>query len=172
VSELRAGKCRSPIAELKGVTPLKSVIGNRHFPICCSLLSLLLAPSLQAQRPDSALVAVVRDYTGLYTRATFDQWTRLFGPAFTSASTNPDGTITVRNLAQFLDAQRQGFARAREMREELANVRIEHQGRMASIWADFVFHYDGTPSNGKLVLLAVSDTLGWKFHSLIFSYDR
>lgn len=172
MSERQSGKCRLPIADLKGVPPLRSAIGNRQFPVCCFLLSLLLAPSLQAQQPDSALSALVSNYTGLYTRATFEEWTRHFSPGFSSASTNKDGSVTTRSLSQFLEAQRQGFARAREMREDLANVRIEQQGRLASIWADFVFHYDGTPSKGKLVLLAVSDSAGWKFHSLIFSYDR
>ena len=80
--------------------------------------------------------------------------------------------MTVRTLAQFLEAQRQGFAGAREMREELANVRIDQRGRLASVWADFVFYYDGAPSKGKLALLAVSDSAGWRFHSLIFSYDK
>jgi hypothetical protein len=58
------------------------------------------------------------------------------------------------------------------MREELANVRIEQRGRLASVWADFVFYYDGTPSRGKLVLLAIADSVDWRFHSLMFSYDR
>lgn len=146
-------------------------MGNGRFSACCFLISLLAAP-LRAQQPDTALVAAVRDYTGLYTRATFDEWTRLFGPGFTSASANASGGVTVRTLSQFLEAQRQGFARAREMSEELTDVRIEQRGRLASVWANFVFHYDGAPSKGKLVLLAVADSLGWKFHSLMFSYDR
>lgn len=146
-------------------------MGNGQFSVCCFLLSLLAAP-ISAQQPDSALAALVRDYTGLYTRETFDQWTRLFGPGFTSANSTPTGGITTRTLSQFLETQRQGFARAREMRETLENVRIEQRGRLASIWSDFTFYYDGTPSKGKLVLLAISDSLGWKFHSLMFSYDR
>jgi len=151
--------------------PLKSAIGNRQWSFAVLLL-LLAAPPLAAQQPDSALSALVRDYTGLYTKDTFAQWTRIFGPGFTSASANATGGVTVRNLNQFLEAQRQGFANAKEMREELSNVRIEQRDRLASIWADFVFHYDGAPSKGKLVLLAVSDSLGWKFHSLMFAYDR
>jgi hypothetical protein len=170
-----------PIADLKGgamlgsrwisgfSTLLKSAIGNRQPAICCALLLFVAAP-LSAQ--DSALVALVRDYTGLYTRATFGEWTRLFGPGFTSASANAAGGVTVRTLSQFLEAQRQGFAQAKEMREELSNVRIEQRDRLASVWADFTFHYDGAPSRGKLVLLAVSDSAGWKFHSLMFAYDR
>jgi hypothetical protein len=146
-------------------------MGNGQFSDCCCLI-LMGAGPLRAQQPDSTLSALVTNYTGLYTRANFDEWTRLFGPGFTSASANRDGTITVRTLAQFLEAQRQGFARAREMREELASVRIDQRGRLASVWADFVFYYDGSPSKGKLALLAVSDSTGWKFHSLIFSYDK
>ena len=150
--------------------PLISAFGNRQSAIVCALL-LSLALPLKAQ--DSALVAAVRDYTGLYTRETFDQWTRLFGPAFTSANTTQSGAITTRNLRDFLETQRQGFARAQEMREELHNVRIQQTGKLASVWADFTFHYDGAPSKGKLVLLAIADSAGaWKFQSLMFAYDR
>ncbi len=148
---------------------MKLLLGNRHLSLAVLVL-LVTAPALRAQ--DSALVAIVRDYTALYTRDTFDPWSRLFGPGFTSASANATGGVTVRTLTQFLDAQRQGFLRAREMRETLENTRIEQRGRLASIWSDFTFYYDGAPSKGKLALLAVSDSLGWKFHSLIFSYDR
>jgi len=144
-------------------------MGNGHSAL--AVVALLCAPTVHAQT-DSALTALVANYTGLYTRANFSEWTRLFGPGFTSASANRDGTLTVRTLTQFIDAQRQGFARAREMREELLDVRVNQQGRLASVWADFVFYYDGTPSKGKLALLAVSDSAGWRFHSLIFSYDQ
>ena len=149
---------------------LISAFGNRQSAIVSALLLSFVLP-LKAQ--DSALVALVNDYTGLYARATFDEWTRLFGPAFTSANTNPTGGITTRNLRDFLETQRLGFARAREMREELHNVRIQQAGKLASVWADFTFHYDGAPSKGKLVLLAIADSAGaWKFQSLMFAYDR
>jgi len=171
-----------PISEIKGgavlawkpfarVAPLLiSAFGNRQSALVFALAISIVHP-LRAQ--DSALVALVRDYTGLYTRDTFDQWSRLFGPAFTAANTNPSGGITTRNLRDFLETQRLGFARAREMSEELHNVRIEQTGKLASVWADYTFHYDGTPNKGKLVLLAIADSAGgWKFHSLMFAYDR
>ena len=171
-----------PIAEIKGgavpawkafarfAPPLISAIGIRHSAIVFALAASFSLP-LEAQ--DSALVALVRDYTGLYTRETFDQWARLFGPAFTAANTTTTGAITTRNLRDFLETQRIGFARAREMSEELHNVRIEQTGKLASVWADYTFHYDGTPNKGKLVLLAIADSAGaWKFHSLMFAYDK
>jgi hypothetical protein len=133
------------------------------------------AASAGAQRtalPDTLLERLVRDYTGLYSRDSFELWTGLFHPNFVSFSANANGTITARNLREFLEAQRQGFLRAREMREELQNVVIEQRDRLASVWADFVFHLDGRPSRGKLVLLAVADTAGWRFSALQFAYDR
>ena len=139
------------------------------------VLTLALISPAVAQPPvqaDSLLQQLVRDYTGLYTRDSFEVWTRLFRPGFTALSTNADGTLTFRNLADFLEAQRRGFIRAREMREELEHVRIEQKARLASIWADFVFHYDGRSSRGKLVLLAAADSGGWRFTSLMFSYDE
>ena len=157
-----------PLARL--APPRISAFGIRHSAIVFALATSVVLP-LRAQ--DSSLVAAVRDYTGLYTRETFDQWTRLFGPAFTSANTTQTGTITTRNLRDFLETQRLGFARAKEMREELHNVKIEQTGKLASVWADFTFHYDGAPSKGKLVLLAIADSAGaWRFHSLMFAYDR
>ena len=145
-----------------------------------SLIGLLLAagpfamplPGQSAARVDPRLEQLVQAYTGLYTRDSFDIWTRLFRPEFTAISTNADGSITSRTLDQFLEAQRRGFLRAKEMREELGNVRIEQRDRLASIWADFVFYYDGAASRGKLVLLAVADTVGWKFSALQFAYDK
>ena len=144
------------------------------------LIGLLLAagpfamplPGQSAGRVDSRLEQLVQAYTGLYTRDSFDIWTRLFRPEFTAVSTNADGSVTSRSLNEFLEAQRRGFLRAKEMREELENVRIEQRDRLASIWADFVFHYDGTASRGKLVLLAIADTVGWRFSSLMFAYNR
>ena len=145
-----------------------------------SLIGLLLAagpfamplPGQSAARVDARLEQLVQAYTGLYTRDSFNIWTRLFRPEFTAISTNADGSITSRTLDQFLEAQRRGFLRAKEMREELENVRIEQRDRLASIWADFVFYYDGAASRGKLVLLAVADTVGWKFSALQFAYDK
>jgi hypothetical protein len=144
-------------------------------PLTLLVLAGTLSGPVSAQRlpaPDSLLQQLVRDYTGLYSRDSFDVWTGLFHPSFVSISSNANGTITARNLREFLEAQRQGFLRAREMREELQNVVIEQRGRLASVWADFVFHLDGRPSRGKLVLLAVADTGGWRFSALQFAYDR
>ncbi|HEX9895461.1 MAG TPA: nuclear transport factor 2 family protein [Gemmatimonadales bacterium] len=146
----------------------------RRLRCLLSAMVIGVAPA-GAQRPapvDTVLERIVRDYTGLYSRDSFDVWTQLFRPGFTSLSTNADGTLTFRSLKDFLEAQRLGFQRAREMREELENVRIEQQGRLAAVWADFVFHYDGRASRGKLVLLAAADSGGWRFSSLMFSYDR
>ncbi len=56
------------------------------------------------------------------------------------------------------------------MGERLDNVRVERRGAMASVWADFEFWADGPPSRGQLVLVAVHQPDGWRFHSLLFSY--
>lgn len=137
------------------------------------VLALAVAPASAAQQPtDPDLVRLVQDYTGLYTRGTLASWSRLFDSSFTSLSTNADGTVTLRRLEEFLDAQQRGFATARDLREELENVRVEQHGRLASVWADFVFHYEGRARRGRLVLLAAQATDGWRFHSLMFSYDR
>lgn len=91
-------------------------------------------------------------------------------PSFTSTSTNQDGSITVRSLDEFYDSQARGFARAKEMSETLENVIIERSGRLATAWADFVFHQDGTSRRGRLALTLVESEGGWRIASLMFSY--
>ena len=113
---------------------------------------------------------VVADYVGLYRKDSVAEWGTLFLPSFTSTSTNTDGTVSVRTLDQFYDSQARGFARAKAMSETLENVVIERSGRMATAWADFVFHQDGTSRRGRLVLTLVEAEGRWRIASLLFSY--
>jgi hypothetical protein len=127
----------------------------------------------QASSPSPATDAVrkvVDDYVGLYRKDSLAEWRTLFLPSFTSTSTNADGTVSVRTLDQFYDSQARGFARAREMSETLENIVIEQSGRMATAWADFVFHQDGTSRRGRLVLTLVEAEGAWRIASLLFSY--
>lgn len=119
---------------------------------------------------DRGLARLVNDYTALYRQATFDQWRGLFLPSFTAGSTTADGGRSTRTLEQFLTAQERGFGQSRQMGERLENVRIERRGRLASVWADFVFWQDADTTRGRLVLLAIADQSGWRFQSLLFSY--
>lgn len=131
------------------------------------------APALpgQTQEPaDSGLKQLVHDYIALYRHDSLDRWRQLFLPSFTVAFTNPDGSITERNLEQFLERQRQGFARTPDMSEVLENVTIEQRASLASVWADFVFTAAGQPRRGKLVLLCIRDRGAWHIQSLLFSY--
>jgi hypothetical protein len=120
--------------------------------------------------PPDPVRRVVDDYVGLYRKDTLAEWRRLFLPTFTSTSTNADGTVTVRALDQFYDAQARGFARATEMSEMLEHVVIERSGRLATAWADFVFRQDGTSRRGRLVLTLVEAEGAWKIANLMFSY--
>jgi hypothetical protein len=121
---------------------------------------------------DPQLERVVADYVGLYRRDTLDQWEKLFLPGFTAANTRPDGSIGVRTRDEFFEAQRRYHARVDGLREDLENVRIERQGPLASVWADYVVT-EGTQKNrGKLVLLIIRDSSDYKIHSLMFAYDR
>jgi hypothetical protein len=139
------------------------------------MVLLCLAPALLAAQPaeelDHSLAQQLADYTGLYTKDTLPRWKQLFLPTFTSASTNQDGSVEVRGLEAFYASQAQGFADSSSMGERLENVRVERLGPMASIRADFVFWADGPPSRGRLMLLAIHGQDGWRFHSLMFSYQ-
>jgi hypothetical protein len=76
----------------------------------------------------------------------------------------------VRSLDEFYGAQARGFERAREMSETLEHVTISRSGRIATAWADFVFHQDGTSRRGRLVLGLLETGGGWRIASLLFSY--
>jgi hypothetical protein len=121
---------------------------------------------------DPRLERVVADYVGLYRRETLDQWEKLFLPSFTAANTRPDGTVGVRARDEFIEAQRRYHARVDGLREDLENVRIERQGPLASVWADFVVTDSGKKNRGKLILLIIRAGDEYKIHSLMFAYDR
>jgi hypothetical protein len=138
-----------------------------------ALLGLCSAGVAGAQSPeqlDRDLTRLVNDYTGLYTKDTFDKWRMLFLPSFTVASTTAEGGVSTRNLEQFLAAQEKGFAERSRMGERLENVAIDRRGRIATVRADFVFWYNDETSRGKLALLAIADQKGWRFQSLAFTY--
>ena len=124
----------------------------------------------QVSSLDSSLHRHVADYTRLYTRDSLPKWRELFLPTFTSASTRADSGVSVRRLDEFYAAQERGFATATRMGERLENVRIERRGRMATVWADFVYWSDDDGRRGRLVLTAIFQREGWRFHSLMFSY--
>ena len=121
---------------------------------------------------DRSLRRLVADYTRLYTRDSLPRWRELFLPTFTAASTTDEGSVSVRGLDEFYGAQERRFRTATRMGERLENVRIERRGRMATVWADFVFWNDDDGRRGRLVLTAILEHERWRFHSLMFSYHR
>jgi hypothetical protein len=125
----------------------------------------------QAAAPDSALQRVVHDYIALYRADSLERWRTLFLASFTVAFTNADGSITERNLEQFVERQRQGFAKTPDMHELLQNVKIEQRESLASVWAEFVFTADGQSRRGTLVMQMIRDRSGWRIQSLLFSYQ-
>ena len=138
-------------------------------------LALACAPvvtvSAQPARDlDQSLQRLVNDYTGLYMRDSLPRWRELFLPTFTSASTTADGGVTVRGLDEFYAAQERGFSTAKKMGERLENVRIERRGRLATVSADFAYWHNDDTRRGRLVLAAIFQSAGWRFHSLMFSY--
>jgi len=119
---------------------------------------------------DRSLQRLVADYTGLYTRESLPRWRELFLPTFTSASIAVDSTVSLRRLDEFYAAQERAFGSAKRMGERLEDVRIDRRGRLATVWADFVYWYDDSERRGRLVLTAINQRDGWRFASLMFSY--
>ncbi len=125
----------------------------------------------QVVATDTAAVrAVVADYVGFYRKDALERWRELFLPTFTSTSANRDGTVTVRTLDEFYGAQARGFATATSMSETLENVVVTRTGRLATAWADFVFHQNGTSRRGRLALTLIEADGRWKIAGLLFSY--
>lgn len=119
---------------------------------------------------DEAVRRVVDDYVRLYRKDTLAEWRTLFLSSFTATSPGRDGAVTVRTLDQFFDAQARGFAQATDMSETLDQVVVSRSGRLATAWADFVFHQNGTARRGRLALTLIEAGAGWKIASLLFSY--
>lgn len=134
-------------------------------------LALALAVTPQAPSSEANLKRIVADYVGLYRRDSLPQWRALFLPSFTVASTNADGSVRLRNLADFYAAQERYLASGRAIEEKLENVAIERRGRLASVWADFVLTDQGETSRGKLCLSLIEEKGSWRIQSLVFAYD-
>jgi hypothetical protein len=156
-----------------------SEVRNPHIPnlLLRSVATFLIASCLvtspakaQAADLDRSLQLLVDDYTRLYTRDSLARWRQLFLPNFTVASVAADSSVTVRHYGDFIAAQERGFNTGRNVGERLENVRIERRGRLATVWADFVYWHDDAGRRGKLVLMAVHQRGEWRFHSLMFSY--
>ena len=119
---------------------------------------------------DDAVRRVVDDYVRLYRKDSLAEWRALFLPSFTATSPGRDGGVTVRSLDQFFDAQARGFAQATDMSETLEHVVVSRTGRLATAWADFVFHQNGTSRRGRIVLTLIEASASWKIASVLFSY--
>ena len=137
--------------------------------VACAPARPVTSPSATV---DPRIQRVVRDYVGLYRHDTLDEWEKLFLPTFMAANTRADGTTAVRSRVEFFESQRRYHARVADLREDLENVRIDHSGPLASVWADFVVTDSGQKNRGKLVLLIIADKGDYRIHSLIFAYDR
>jgi hypothetical protein len=120
---------------------------------------------------DPGIEKLVANYIGLYTKPTLTAWKKLFDPSLTVANPNTDGSITIRNLTEFYNAQEERFASGRRISERLENVSISTGNRIGRINADFVFSDEGVAKRGKLGLHAIRDKDGWKIVAIIFSYD-
>ena len=135
-------------------------------------LGILVSPDARAQAAsDEDLRRVVADYVGLYRRDTLDAWRALFLPGFTAASTRADGSVLVRTLDKFFEAQKRYLGSGRAIREVLEQTRFERHGRLASVWSDFVLTDEGETSRGRLVLTLIAENGRFRIHSLMFSYD-
>ena len=154
----------------------------KHQKVCFVVaMALLIAsipwPALPAEELNSseshaAMEKLLRDYISLYRKESLAQWKELFHPSVTIIFPADDGTITVRNLAQFFVRQQDFFAQRKSVSERLENVQIAEGRRMSRVLANFVFVSDGAEKRGKLGLHLLEGNEGWKIVGLVFSYDQ
>jgi hypothetical protein len=138
------------------------------------ILIFFLNPIAYAQQTSAneALQKTIKDYIALYTKDTLDQWKILFDPAVVVFFPAEDGSITKRNLNEFLERQRNYFAKRKSISERLENVQILEGTRIARVVADFIFIDEGEERRGKLGLHLVEGKEGWKIVSVLFSYNN
>ena len=140
--------------------------------VLSGVMLVLALSGASGQQEQRTVEEVVRDYVGLYTRATLPEWKTLFHPGFTAAHAADDGSIRVRTLEEFYRSQEGYFATGRSISERLENVRIEQGRRIARVHADFVLTENGEASRGKLGLHLVEGKEGWRIVAVVFSYDK
>jgi hypothetical protein len=128
------------------------------------------AQKTDAAGRDARLTQVLDDYIRLYARDTLADWRGLFLPTFVAASTNDDGTVTTRTLEEFYERQRRFFATGRAIRETLEQVRVERDGPLATMRADFVLHDNDERRRGKLMMLLIETRGEFRIQSLTFTY--
>jgi len=133
-----------------------------------------LLPSVDAASAaianEDPIDALLHDYIGLYARDTLDSWRRLFHPAFIAAFTNDDGTTSSKTLDEFVARQRDFFATGRPIREELQDVKVEREGKLASARAAFTLHDGPAEKHGRLMMLLIRDRDRFLIQSLVFTY--
>jgi len=119
---------------------------------------------------DPDLTALLDDYIGLYARETLPRWRSLFLPGFVAASTNEDGSVTIRSLDEFYDRQQRSFATGKPISEALENTHVERTDDLACVRSDFVWTDGETRRRGRLMLLLIAERGKLRIQALTFSY--
>ena len=129
--------------------------------VALGLLSALVV-SAPTPTPATDLDKVAADDVGLYRRETLPEWKKLFLPHFTVASTREDGTAGERTLEEFSRPSGAISRAAATSAKSSKNVRIERNGKLASVWVDFVLTDRPEDAAAKLVLLLIEGLEGFR----------
>lgn len=154
---------------------MHSIASGRWSPLFAILAAVWVQAACATDAPtdpaQAAVNRVVADYIGLYAGPTLDQWRKLFHPSVIVAFPAEDGSITTRNLDEFVTRQKNYFATGRKISERLENVRIDLGRRIARVTADFIFNDEGEERPGRLGLHLAEGQDGWKIVAVLFAYD-
>src|SRR5262245_42142200 len=92
------------------------------FVFISTVTSQSIAAEFNSSESRQKLDKTVKDYIELYRADTLDQWRRLFDPSVIIVFPGDNGTVTVRNLEQFVERQKNYFAKRKSISERLENV--------------------------------------------------
>ena len=145
-------------------------VARSGWVVLMASLAMAAATTASADSGREAVDRVVADYVGLYSGDALDRWRLLFHPSTVVAFPADDGSISTRNLDEFVERQRNYFATGRKISERLENLRVDMGRRIARVSADFIFIDEGEERSGKLGLHLAEGPDGWKIVAVLFSY--
>ena len=140
------------------------------FLICMAIP--VFSEELNSTESRNALNQVLENYIRLYRAETLEEWKQLFHPGVIVCFPADDGTINVRNLEEFVERQKNYFAKRKSISERLENTSLQEGRRIARFTADFIFIDEGAERRGKLGLHLAEGTDGWKIVAVLFSYNE
>lgn len=122
-----------------------------------------------APSEEDSLHTFLDAYCGIYSNKDAAAYRSLFHPVASVAYINGDGTVTVMELAEFMETQVQYFQQRKFVRESFENIRMEIDGNAASATADYTLVDETREINGTDFFSLIKENGRWRIISLLFT---